>query len=143
MLGRFEEAHALIAKAADNVAELGLVRFETYVASRRSTLRCSKATHCARRRQRGRRAKTDRHRASSATSCGTAATWRRRWFSSGETQGARLAREAVALAAETDMLNVHADALLDLADVLALAAPRQGGRASAASCCLLHFTGRK
>jgi hypothetical protein len=33
----------------------------------------------------------------------------------------RLAREAVALAAETDMLNAHADALLDIADVLALA----------------------
>jgi tetratricopeptide (TPR) repeat protein len=36
-------------------------------------------------------------------------------------EGERLAREAVALAAETDMLNVHADALLDLAEVLALA----------------------
>jgi class 3 adenylate cyclase/tetratricopeptide (TPR) repeat protein len=36
-------------------------------------------------------------------------------------EGERLAREAVALAAETDMLNVHGDALLDLAEVLALA----------------------
>jgi class 3 adenylate cyclase len=36
-------------------------------------------------------------------------------------EGERLAREAVALAAETDTLNVHAGALLDLADVLALA----------------------
>jgi tetratricopeptide (TPR) repeat protein len=35
-------------------------------------------------------------------------------------EGERLAREAVALAAETDMLNAHADALLDLAEVLAL-----------------------
>ena len=34
----------------------------------------------------------------------------------------QLAREGVALAAETDMLNTHADALLDLAEVLALAA---------------------
>jgi tetratricopeptide (TPR) repeat protein len=36
-------------------------------------------------------------------------------------EGERLAREAVALGAETDMLNAHADALLDLAEVLALA----------------------
>jgi len=35
--------------------------------------------------------------------------------------GERLAREAVALAEETDMLNAHADALIDLAEVLALA----------------------
>ena len=33
----------------------------------------------------------------------------------------RLAREAVALGADTDMLNAHGDALLDLAEVLALA----------------------
>ena len=39
----------------------------------------------------------------------------------GELQGGeRLAREAVALAEETDMLNAHADALIDLAEVLAL-----------------------
>jgi class 3 adenylate cyclase/tetratricopeptide (TPR) repeat protein len=38
-------------------------------------------------------------------------------------EGERLAREAVALGAETDMLNAHADALIDLAEVLAL-----GGR---------------
>ena len=36
-------------------------------------------------------------------------------------EGERLAREAVALAEETDMLNAHADALLDLAEVLGLA----------------------
>jgi hypothetical protein len=36
-------------------------------------------------------------------------------------EGERLAREAVALAEETDMLNAHADALLDLAEVVALA----------------------
>jgi len=36
-------------------------------------------------------------------------------------EGERLAREAVALAERTDMLNTHADALIDLADVLALA----------------------
>ena len=36
-------------------------------------------------------------------------------------EGERLAREAVALAAETDMLNSHADALLDLAEVLTVA----------------------
>ena len=42
-------------------------------------------------------------------------------------EGERLAREAVALAAETDMLNMHADALVDLAEVLALA----GGRTPA------------
>jgi ATP/maltotriose-dependent transcriptional regulator MalT len=36
-------------------------------------------------------------------------------------EGERLAREAVALAEETDMLNAHADALIDLARVLALA----------------------
>jgi hypothetical protein len=40
----------------------------------------------------------------------------------GELQdGERLVREAVALAEETDMLNSHADALIDLAEVLALA----------------------
>jgi hypothetical protein len=36
-------------------------------------------------------------------------------------EGERLVREAVALAEETDMLNTHADALIDLAEVLALA----------------------
>jgi len=36
-------------------------------------------------------------------------------------EGERLAREAVELAAETDMLNAHAGALTDLAEVLALA----------------------
>jgi hypothetical protein len=36
-------------------------------------------------------------------------------------EGERLAREAVALGEETDMLNAHADALVDLAEVLALA----------------------
>jgi len=36
-------------------------------------------------------------------------------------EGERLAREAVALAEWTDMLNAHADALIDLAEVLALA----------------------
>jgi hypothetical protein len=36
-------------------------------------------------------------------------------------EGERLAREAVALAEETDMLNAHADALSDLADVVSLA----------------------
>ena len=36
-------------------------------------------------------------------------------------EGERLAREAVALAAETDMLNAHAVALVDLAEVLTLA----------------------
>jgi tetratricopeptide (TPR) repeat protein len=36
-------------------------------------------------------------------------------------EGERLARDAVALGAETDMLNAHADALLDLAEVLRLA----------------------
>ena len=36
-------------------------------------------------------------------------------------EGERLAREAVALAEESDMLNAHADALLDLAEVLTLA----------------------
>jgi tetratricopeptide (TPR) repeat protein len=36
-------------------------------------------------------------------------------------EAVRLAREAVALLGETDMLNAHADGLLDLAEVLALA----------------------
>ena len=36
-------------------------------------------------------------------------------------EGERLAREAVALAGETEMLNAQADALIDLAEVLALA----------------------
>ena len=41
-------------------------------------------------------------------------------------EGEQLAREAVALAAETDRLNAHADALVDLAEVLALSG--QDGR---------------
>jgi hypothetical protein len=41
-------------------------------------------------------------------------------------EGERFAREAVAVAEETDMLNAHADALIDLAEVLALAG--QDGR---------------
>jgi hypothetical protein len=36
-------------------------------------------------------------------------------------EGERLAREAVALAEETDMLNAHADALIDLSEVLTFA----------------------
>ena len=36
-------------------------------------------------------------------------------------EGEQLLREAVALAEETDILNAHADALVDLAEVLALA----------------------
>ena len=36
-------------------------------------------------------------------------------------EGERLAREAVVLAAETDMLNAHAEALVDLAEILSLA----------------------
>jgi hypothetical protein len=50
--------------------------------------------------------------------------------------GERLAREAVALAEETDMLNAHADALLDLAEVLALAG--QDARAELEQALALH-----
>jgi tetratricopeptide (TPR) repeat protein len=49
----------------------------------------------------------------------------------GETaEAARLAREAVSLAAATDNITLHADALVDLADVLR--AERQNAEASAA-----------
>ena len=51
-------------------------------------------------------------------------------------EGERLAREAVALAAETDMLNANADALLDLAEVLALA--RQDARAELEQALALY-----
>jgi tetratricopeptide (TPR) repeat protein len=51
-------------------------------------------------------------------------------------EGERLARDAVALAAETDMLNAHADALVDLAEVLALAG--QDARAELARALALY-----
>ena len=51
-------------------------------------------------------------------------------------EGERLAREAVALAEETDMLNAHADALLDLAEVLALAGQDARARARAGARAL-------
>jgi class 3 adenylate cyclase len=51
-------------------------------------------------------------------------------------EGERLAREAVALAEETDMLNAHADALIDLAEVLTLA--DQDGRAELEQALALY-----
>ena len=51
-------------------------------------------------------------------------------------EGERLARKAVALGAETDMLNAHGGALLDLAEVLALAGQRCAGGARAGARAL-------
>ena len=51
-------------------------------------------------------------------------------------EGERLAREAVAMAEETDMLNAHADALVDFAEVLDLAG--QDGRAQLEQALALY-----
>ena len=56
-------------------------------------------------------------------------------------EGERLAREAVALAEETDMLNAHGDALLDLAEVLALARKGRARRSSSRRYALYERKG--
>ena len=161
MLGRFDEAHRLLAEAADRIAELGVVRLGNFLALRRYDVAmlegdparaetaareaCEAAEaaaalgnymwHCSSLAQallglgreeeaeqwleRGRETAPSEERLPQML-------WRqvrgKLLARRGELQeGDRLAREAVAIAEETDMLNAHADALIDLAKVLALA----------------------
>jgi len=161
MLGRFDEANRMLAGVAGRVAELGAVRLQTWLASRRFDVAMLEGDAvCAE--------AAAREACESAEAAGDLGNFM--WFCcnlaravlelgrddeavqwlergretspSGEPlpqmlwrqtrgkvlarrgeleEGERLAREAVALAQETDMLNAHADALLDLAEVLALA----------------------
>ncbi len=161
MLGRFDEAHRLLAEAADRTAELGEIRFQLYLALHRfdvAMLEGDPARAEAAARETRERAEATGELGNLMLFCcnlaqallalgrdDEAEQWLDRgretapsearvdqmmWRQArgkvlarrGELQeGERLAREAVALAAETDMLNAHADALLDLAEVLALA----------------------
>jgi len=161
MLGRFDEARRLLARAADRAADLGAVRSQIWLASRRfgvamlegdapraeaaarETCETAQATadlgnfmlFCCNLAQallelrrdveaeewlnRGREiAPSHEAQPRMLEQRARARALARR----GELQeGERLAREAVALAEETDMLNAHAGALIDLAEVLTLA----------------------
>ncbi|MEJ7792197.1 MAG: AAA family ATPase [Gaiellaceae bacterium] len=160
-LGRFDEAHRLLAGVADRMAELGAVRSRTYLASRRFDIAmlegdAARAEEAAREACEAAEATADLSNFM-LLSCNLAQALlelgrddeAEQWLERGrETapseeplpqmlwrqargkvlarrgeleEGERLAHEAVALAADTDMLNAHADALLDLAEVLALA----------------------
>ena len=161
MLGRFDEARRLLAEAADRAAELGVVRFQTYLAVRRfevamleddpvraemaarETLERAETTaefgnfmwFCCNLAQAllelGRDDEAeqwlDRARESTPSEEPLPQMLSRRVRGKllarrGEfEEGERLAREAVALGEETDMLNAQAGALIDLAEVLALA----------------------
>jgi tetratricopeptide (TPR) repeat protein len=161
MLGRFDEAHRLLADAADRVAELGVVRHRTWLAFRRFEVAMLKgdparAEEAAREvcetleamaefgnfewaccnlaqallglgrddeseqwLERGRETAPSEERIPQMLSRQARGKVLAR---RGELEeGERLAREAVALAEETDMLNAHADALVDLAEVFELA----------------------
>jgi len=161
MLGRFDEAHRLLAGAANRVAELGVITHRTGLALRNFDVEMLKgdpaqAEEAAREMCEHLEATGEFGRFMWA-SCNLAQALlalgrddeAEQWLDRGsETapsehrvdqmmwrqargkvlarrgehdEGERLAREAVALAAETDMLNANADALLDLAEVLALA----------------------
>jgi tetratricopeptide (TPR) repeat protein len=159
MLGRFDEAHRLLAEAADRAAGLGVVGLEISLAVRRFEVAMLEGELAA--AEAAAREACDAAPASAGmgimlccnlaqalTALGRddeADQWvergretdpsERRWAQilwrqvqgnllarRGELdEGERLARDAVALAEETDMLNVHAAALVDLAEVLALA----------------------
>ena len=161
MLGRFDEAHRLLAEAADRTAELGEIRFQLYLALHRfdvAMLEGDPARAEAAARETRERAEATGELGDLMLFCCNLAQallklgrddeadqWLGRGHEispSGEPlpqmlsrqvrgkllarrgelqEGERLAREAVALAAETDMLNANADALLDLAEVLARA----------------------
>jgi tetratricopeptide (TPR) repeat protein len=162
MLGRFEEAHRLLAGAAERVAELGVVRFQTYLVLRRfdvAMLERDAISAEAAARETCEIAETTGEFSNFMWFCcnlaqallglgrdDEAELWVERGRETAQSEerlpqmlwrqvrgkvlarrgeleeGERLVREAVALAEETDMLNAHADALIDLADVLALAA---------------------
>ena len=160
-LGRFDEAHRLLAGVADRMAELGAVRSRTYLASRRFDIAmlegdAARAEEAAREACEAAEATADlsnfmllsSNLAQALLELGRddeAEQWLERgretapseeplpqmlWRQArgkvlarrGELEeGERLAHEAVALAAETDMLNAHAGALTDLAEVFVLA----------------------
>ena len=161
MLGRFDEAHALLATAADRIAERGAVRAESWLPFRRYDLArldgdapsaeaaareicetaqatgelgnylwfCSSLAQALLELDRNDEAEEWLERGR-ATAPSEERLPRMMWGQArakavarrGELdEGERLAREAVALAEETDMLNAHGDALLDLAEVLVLA----------------------
>jgi class 3 adenylate cyclase/tetratricopeptide (TPR) repeat protein len=161
MLGRFDEAHALLAGVADRAAELGSARHEMMLGWRRFDLArlegnwaeaeaaarqaCEAAEanaelvnylwFCSMRAQ----ALVELGRPDEAGECldrgeELAASYevdpqvrsrmvRARLLAGGGQldEAERLAREAVARAGETDMLNLQGEALLNLAEVLALA----------------------
>ena len=161
MVGSFDEAHRLLDEAADRVAELGVVRFQTHLAMRRFDVAMLEGDPAG-----AETAARDACETAEATDTLANFMWHccalgrallelarddeaEHWVERGrETapseeplpqmlwhqargrvlarrgelqEGERLGREAVALGAETDMLNAHADALLDLAEVLTLA----------------------
>jgi tetratricopeptide (TPR) repeat protein len=158
MIGLFDEAHRLLAEAADRVAELGDVRFQIGLATARFDVAMLEGDVVA--AEAASREACDRTTASGELGNfmffsdnlaqallglgrnDEAEQWlerRRERDTSEEAQivwhrlrgkvlarrgeleeGERLASQAVAIAAETDMLNAHADALVDLAEVLAL-----------------------
>ena len=161
MLGRLDEAHQLLADAADRVRELGLARFTTNLACRRFDLAMLEGDAAAAEsaaREACETAQASREFDNFMLYCcnlaqallalgrdAEAEEWLERGVETASTEerlsqilwrqargkalarrgdleeGEQLAREAVALAEETDMLNAHADALIDLAEVLALA----------------------
>ena len=161
MVGRFDEAHRLLAGVADRVAELGAVRVQTWLALRRFDIAMLEGD-AAGAEAAAREACETAHASGELGNfmwfcCNLAQSLlglgrddeAEQWLERGrETapseerlpqilwrqarakvlarrgeleEGERLAREAVALGAETDMLNAHADTLVDLAEVLALA----------------------
>jgi tetratricopeptide (TPR) repeat protein len=163
MVGRFDEAHRLLADAADRVAELGVVRHRTWLALRRFDVEMLKGDAAQAEKAAREMCETMEAMAEFGNvewaCCNLAQALlelgrddeAEQWLDRGRAtapseerlpqmlsrqargnvlarrgeleEGERLAREAVALAEDTDMLNAHADALLDLAEVLAL-----GGR---------------
>jgi class 3 adenylate cyclase len=161
MLGRLDEAHQLLADAADRVRELGLARFTTNLAFRRFDLAMLEGDAAAAESAAREACETAQasgefgnfmlfccNLAQALLALGRdaeAEEWLERGVETASTEerlsqilwrqargkalarrgeleeGERRTREAVALAEETDMLNAHADALIDLAEVLALA----------------------
>ncbi|HEU0304754.1 MAG TPA: adenylate/guanylate cyclase domain-containing protein [Gaiellaceae bacterium] len=174
MHGRFDEAHRLLAAAGDRVAELGLVRFQIYLAWRRFDVAMLEgdlegAEAAAREACEGVEETGERgnymmfccnlaqalielgrdEEAEQWLERGRETTeerlphvlWHQAWGKlharRGElAEGKRLARRAVAIAGETDRLNVEAGALVNLAEVLTLAG--QDGRAELAQALALY-----
>jgi tetratricopeptide (TPR) repeat protein len=156
-----DEAHQLLADAADRVRELGLARFTTNLAFRRFDLAMLEGDAAAAESAAREACETAQasgefgnfmlfccNLAQALLALGRdaeAEEWLERGVETASTEerlsqilwrqargkalarrgeleeGERRTREAVALAEETDMLNAHADALIDLAEVLALA----------------------